>query len=98
MVLSDKLSMRLNLLKKSAVSIIQLGMFASCGWCSLTTNVDTYSVNVPMPDNVGHPGGLMLCRLASIIELLGMELWHVCTSRLRSSWTIGITRNVAGRG
>ena len=45
-------------------------MFASRGWSSLSTNADTYSVNVPMPDAIGRPGRLsrLLSRLASIMK------------------------------
>ena len=72
-------------------------MFASSGWSSLSTNADTYSVNVPMPDTIGRPGGLMLSRLASIMMLSGFELLQVDTTRLVSLWTFGIVQNVAGR-
>ena len=65
-------------------------MFASRGWSFLSTNVDTYSVNVPMPDTNGRPVGLMLNRLASIMKLPGLELWQVDTTRLGTLWTFGI--------
>ena len=71
MVLSGKSSKRLNSFMKSVVSLMLLGMFDSRGWTFLSTNADTYSVNVPMPDTIGWPGGLMLSRLASIMKLSG---------------------------
>ena len=61
-------------------------MFASRGCSSLSRNADTYSVNVPMPDIIGLPGGLMLSRLASIMKLSG----QVYTTRLECLWTLGI--------
>ena len=67
-----------------------LGMFDSRGWTFLSTNADTYSVNVPMPDTIGWPGGLMLSRLASITKLSGLELGKVDTPRLGSLWTFWI--------
>ena len=63
MVLSGKLLKRLSLFKKSVVSLMQLGIFASRGWSSLSTNAETYSGNVPMPDAIVRPGGLMLSPL-----------------------------------
>ena len=39
-VLSGRLPKLLNLLKKSVVSLFYLGMFASRGWSSLSTNAD----------------------------------------------------------
>ena len=65
-------------------------MFASKAWSCLSTNTDTYSVIVPMPDTIGRPGGLMLSSMASIMKLPGLELEHVNTTRLGSIWTIGI--------
>ena len=62
------------------------------------TNADTYSVNVLMPNAIGHPGGLTLYRLASIIEMSVFDLGHVSTTRLGSLWTLMIVQNVAGRG
>ena len=59
-------------------------MFASRGCSSLSTNADEYSVNVPMPDTIGRPGGLTLSRLASIMKLSGLELGQVDTTRLGS--------------
>ena len=56
-------------------------MFASRGWIFLSPNADTYSVNVPMLDTIGRPGGLMLNRLASIMNLSGLELGQVDTHR-----------------
>ena len=51
-----------------------------------------------MPDTIGRPGGLMLSRWASIMNLSGLELGQVDTTRLGSSWTLGVVLNVAGRG
>ena len=49
-----------------------------------------------MTDTIGRPGWLMLSHLASIMKLLGLELGHVDTTKLGSSWTYGIVRNVVG--
>ena len=68
---------------------MQLGMFASRGWRSLSTNADTYSFNVPMPDTIGRSGGLLLSRWASIMKS-GLELGQVDATRFGSSWTFGI--------
>ena len=65
-------------------------MLDSRGWSSLWTNADTYSVNVPMPETIGRPGGLMLSRLASIMKLSGFELGQVDTTRLGSLWTFWV--------
>ena len=65
-------------------------MFGSRGLSSLSTNADTYSVNVPMSDTIGRPGGLMLSRLASLMKLSGLELGQVDTTRLGGLWTLGI--------
>ena len=51
-------------------------MFASIGWSSLSTNADTYSVNVPMPDTIDRTCGLILSRLASIMMSV-LKLGHV---------------------
>ena len=67
-----------------------LGMFASRGWSSLSTNADTYSVDVLVPDTTGRPGGLILSRLASIMKLSELELGQVDTTMLGSFWTFGI--------
>ena len=60
-------------------------MFARSGWSSLSTNV-----NVPMPDTIGRPGGLMLSRWASVMKLSGLELGQVDTTMLGSLWTFRI--------
>ena len=63
-------------------------MITSGGWSSLSTNADTYSVNIPMPDTIGRPGGLMLSCLASIMKLSGLELkfkWIYKTSPCHDS-------------
>ena len=65
-------------------------MLASRGWSSLSTNADTYSVNVTMPDTIVRPGGLMLSCLASIMKLSRLDLGQLNTTRLGSLWTFGI--------
>ena len=89
MVMSGMLSKRLNLFKKSVVSLMSQGRFASRGWSSLSRNADTYSVNVQMPDTNGRPGGLMLSRLASMMKLSGLKLGQVDITRLGSLCTFG---------
>ena len=56
-------------------------MLACRGWSSLSTNADTYSVNLPMPDTICRPDGLMLSRLASVMMMSGLELGQVDTTR-----------------
>ena len=74
-------------------------MIASRGLSSLSTNADTYSVNVPMPDTIGRTVFFfMLSHMDSMLS--GLELGQVDTTRLGSIWTFGqcrMLRDVDGR-